>query len=137
MMMASQDNGILIDGWHLLARLHIVEREFSRALSSEQTWTAMQSKLGMDQYSLTQAKSIARNDWLLIALGVATDHDWSGYLNSWAIPFSDLAAAQVASAGYAIITADYYVSSGDGYCKGEGFDGHKVRLDGTSVWPAE
>ncbi len=135
MMMTAQDNGALTDGWHLLARLHIVEREFSRALSSEDQWAAMQQKLGMDQYSLADAKTIARNDWLLIALGVTTDLDWRSYLTTWGITYSTQAAAQAALAGYRSVPAYYYVSSGDGYCKGEGFNGQKLPLDGVSTWP--
>ncbi|MCV5928486.1 hypothetical protein OFO11_41950, partial [Escherichia coli] len=30
MMMATQHEGVLKNGWHLLARLHLIEREFNR-----------------------------------------------------------------------------------------------------------
>ncbi len=135
MMMAAEDNGALLDGWHLLARLHIIEREFSRALSSDEQWTAAQQNLGMGRYTLTQAKEISRNDWLLIALGVATDLDWRHYLTTWAIPYSVEAATQVLMSGYTSVPAEFYISSADGYCKGEGFDGRKLPLNGTNIWP--
>lgn len=135
MMMAAEDHNALLDGWHLLARLHIFEREFSRAVRSDEQWDAKQSSLGMSQYSRTQAKELAPNDWLLIALGVATDLDWRHYLNAWAIPISDQVATQVDAKGYPPVSGYFYISSGDGYCKGEGFDGQRVPLDGVSNWP--
>lgn len=137
MMMASQEHGALNDGWHLLARLHIIERAFSHALSSDELWTQAQQNLGMSQYTRTQANEIPQNDWLLIALGVATDLDWRNYLAAWAIPHTDQASTQVAAEGYTAVPAEFYVSSADGYCKGEGFDGHKLPLNGTSRWPNE
>lgn len=136
MMMSAEDNGVLVDGWHLLARLHILEREFGRANDSEAAWEEKKASLGFSQYSLTDADALNQTDWLLIAISYATQMDHRDYFDMWGQAYTAAAGAQVAASSYAKQTPrNFYISSGTGYCKGEGFDGNKLAVDGHQVWP--
>jgi hypothetical protein len=136
MMMSAQDHGALQDGWHLLARLHIMEREFNRAIKlDDEGWQAKRDSLGMGQYTRTQADALTQNDWLLIAVSYATQLDHRDYFDMWALPYSDAAASQVSALALTANTRKYYISSDTGYCKGEGFDGNSVMVDGVESWP--
>ena len=135
MLMSAQDSGALENGWHLLSRLHILEREFNRATNDNDLWLAKRESLGFSQYTATDAKLLNQNDWLLIAVSVATGFDYSDYFDIWSHDYSAHAAAQVASLGLPAQPVFYYVSSGQGFCKGEGFDGQRLPIDTVSVWP--
>ncbi len=135
MLMSAQDSGALLNGWHLLSRLHILEREFNRATNDNDLWLAKRESLGFSQYSAADAKLLNQNDWLLIAVSVATGFDYSDYFDMWSHDYSAHAAAQVASLGFPAQPVFYYVSSGNGFCKGEGFDGRRLAIDTGSVWP--
>ncbi len=137
LMMSAEDNSELDSGWHLLSRLHLLEREFSRATSTDDArWEAQRSNFGMDQYSLADAIALDQNDWLLITISLATDRDHRAYFDVWALDYSAEASAQVQSKAYSDMPTNFYVSSGSGYCKGEGFDGQKLPLNGSNLsWP--
>lgn len=118
MMMAAQDQGTLIDGWHLLARLHILLREFERADNNEDAWLAARDGLGFGLFSLTEAKALNNNDWLVIAISVVTERDYRDFLTMWGLSHSDAAAAQVASFGFTAISKTFYQASSTDYCEG-------------------
>ncbi|MDQ5768780.1 ImpA family metalloprotease [Thiothrix subterranea] len=135
MMMLAEDQGKLADGWHLLARLHILEREFNRALASDVLWDSKKVSLGFASFTRTEAAALASNDWMVIASAQVTALDYRDYLTMWGITFSAKAAAQVASFNYAVAPRAFFISSPQGYCKGEGFDGEQLPVDGGQVWP--
>lgn len=135
MMMLAEDQGKLQSGWHLLARLHILEREFNRAKASDATWESKKASLGFASYSRAEAEAISNDDWMLIAVSQATGLDYRDYLGMWGIAVSSKAAGQVAGAGFAAAPRAFFISSPAGYCKGEGFDGNKLPVDGAQVWP--
>ncbi len=131
MMMSAEDNGALIDGWHLLARMHIIEREYQQAIKDDATWLQKRAGLGMSQYDRATAKAMSPEDWLLIVVSHATGFDFREYFDVWAHVYSDAAAEQVIAMALPEMPVNYYVSSAKGYCKGEGFDGVKIPLDGA------
>ena len=139
MMMSAQDNTALVSGWHLLPRLHLLEREFKRATEQDEAhWQLRRSDLGMDQYSLAEAVALDQNDWLLITVSLATRMDHRAYFGIWGITYSEKAGSQVQTQTFNSMPLNYYISSGNGYCKGEGFDGQKLPLDGSGAsWPAQ
>lgn len=134
MMMLAEDQGKLQSGWHLLARLHILEREFNRAKASDATWESKKASLGFASYSRAEAEAISNDDWMLIAVSQATGLDYRDYLRMWGITVSSKAAEQVAGRGFAAAPRAFFISSPAGYCKGEGFDGNKLPVDGAQVW---
>ncbi len=133
MMMSAQAQGVLQDGWHLLARLHLMEREFERARKDQATWEARRVGLGFGNYSFDAIRAINNNDWLVNALSFVTGLDYRAYLTMWGLGFSNEAGAQVASFGYPVVPRKYYVSDGKDYCKG--LDKPVVNINGTSPWP--
>lgn len=116
MMMSAQAEGVLVNGWHLLARLHILDREYSRADNSDEAWLAERDALGFSHYSRAQARAIGRNDWLAIALSQAMARDMRNYLAMWGLGISDAAASQIASYGYAALPLRFYDSGARDYC---------------------
>nr|CAA6811118.1 MAG: FIG01200241: hypothetical protein [uncultured Thiotrichaceae bacterium] len=137
MMMAAQHQEALIDGWLLLARLHILEREFNGAKANETNWEAMKGGLGFSTYTLAEAKALTNNDWMMVSVSHATGLDYRNYIRLWGQDFSAKAEAQVADFAYPPAERRFFVSSPDGYCKGEGFDGTNVLIDGTQDWPLD
>ncbi len=136
MMMAAKDNGALLDGWHLLARMHIIEREYQRAVKEDALWLEKRAGLGMSLYDRASAQAMSPEDWLLVVVSHATGFDFRAYFDVWAHMYSDAAAAQVIAMALPSMPVNYYVSSGTGYCEGEGFDGNKIPLDGNQrSWP--
>lgn len=134
MMMAAQNQGALNDGWMLLARLHVMEREFNRAVQNETLWLEKRAGLGFSNYAFADINSISKHDWLVIAISNVTARDYRDYLTMWGLTFSNTASAQVASAGYAAISRTFYASSANGYCLG--FDNKTpLTIDGSSTWP--
>jgi len=118
MMMAAQDQGDLIDGWHLLARLHILLREFERADNSDAEWLAKRDSLGFNSFTLAEAKALSNNDWLVIAISTVIERDYRELLTMWGLDYSAAASSQVASFAYAAITPTFYDTSGSDYCLG-------------------
>ncbi|WP_020405691.1 ImpA family metalloprotease [Hahella ganghwensis] len=132
-MMSAQGEGTLNDGWNLLPRMHILERNFNAALSSEADWLAARGNLGLSTYSYNEAKNIEHNDWLVMAISYASGLDFRDYLTMWALPFTDKASAQIAAYGYSAAPREYYVSEGDGYCYG--LNKSSLAVDGVQTWP--
>jgi hypothetical protein len=137
-MMSAQKAGVLQNGWHLLARLHMLEREFKRATASDVLWTSKRLNLGFNSYLLTEAKAISNNDWMVIAMSYATGRDYRDYLNMWGITFSAKANAQVASFLYPVVPREYFISTGSGYCStdiyGTQLSKTTLPIDGYTAW---
>ncbi|PKI14003.1 ImpA family metalloprotease [Colwellia sp. 12G3] len=118
MMMAAQEQGDLLDGWHLLARLHILLREFERADNNDNDWLAKRDSLGFGSFTRAEAQALNNNDWLVIAISTVTVRDYRELLTMWGLSFSSAASSQVASFAYAPITPTFYNTSGNDYCLG-------------------
>lgn len=117
-MMAAQDQSSLIDGWHVLARLHILLREFERADNNDEDWMSAREGLGFGQFSRDEAKALSNNDWLLIAISYVTEIDYRNFLTMWGLSYSNEAAFQVNRFGFPAIQPAFYQASGNDYCKG-------------------
>ncbi|CAA6823742.1 MAG: FIG01200241: hypothetical protein, partial [uncultured Thiotrichaceae bacterium] len=147
-VMHAQKMGKLENGWHLLARLHILEREISRA---DDDWEANKASIGFSSYSLEEFNDISnsslkttdvrRNDWMLVSLSYAAGLDYRNYLTMFGIAFSQKASDQVASFNYPIVPQAFFISSSSGYCNeninGDFLAKSTLPIDGTQVWPAE
>ncbi|PFG45857.1 enhancin-like peptidase M60 family [Vibrio sp. ES.051] len=134
MMMATQHAGVLKNGWHLLARLHLIEREFNRLKSDDALWNERRLSIGFANYSREEANSISNNDWLLIALSSVAQRDMTSYLDMWGFSFSEKAKQQVVALNLTPMPLTYFASSNTGYCLNE-FAQIPVVIDGQSPWP--
>lgn len=135
MMMTAEHQGALADGWHLLARLHILEREFNRARSDATTWDVKKTSLGFSSYSKAEADAINNNDWMVIAVSKVTGMDYRSYFSMWGQAYSTKANDQVVAFNHAAAERRFFITSPNGYCKGEGFDGNYLPVDGNQTWP--
>lgn len=133
MMIAAQKNGALQDGWHLLARLHILLREFERAKGSEEIWLQKRAQLGFSQFSLDAAKGISNNDFLLIAMSYSTRLDYRQLYQMWGLATSQAAQDQIAEFNFTVIAKQIYVYNPGDYCLG--LDLQSIPVDGNQVWP--
>ncbi len=134
MMMSAQHQGVLENGWHLLARLHLIEREFNRLKADETLWNENKATIGFSSYSKEEADSISNNDWLLIALSYVTERDMTNYLDMWGFAFSEEAKQQVVALNLAEMPLTFFASSDQGYCLNE-FATKPVSVDGETAWP--
>ncbi len=118
MMMAAQHQGVLEDGWHLLARLHIFEREFNRAIKSDEAWLEKRDSLGLSLYDLASAKALNNNDWLTLGISWVTGLDYRGFLTLWGLDYSPEIAIQVQQHALEAAAPQFYQASGNDYCYG-------------------
>jgi len=135
-MMHAQKMGKVQNGWHVLARVHILEREMSRA---KKDWDARKASVGFSSYSLDEINSIKNNDWLVVAYSYAAEVDYRNYFDMMGIPYSQKAREQIASFGFEVVPHALFASTDTGYCKedtyGTLFDKPTIDVDGTTLFP--
>lgn len=138
-MMTVQKMGKLENGWHLLARLHIHDREMRRADNNDTQWEKQKASLGFSHYSRQEAMDTSNDDYMLLALSTVAELDLRDYLALWGLSYSEKAATQVASYGYPRPPHEFFISSGSGYCK-TGINGDflakaTLPVNGQHGWP--
>ena len=133
MMMAGQGQGSLTNGWYLLARLHILERDFYTATRNDDNWAAMKANLGFASYSRSEANAMSNNDWMNIATSVALQKDMRQFLAMWGLPASQTANDQVAGLSLPVMDTVFYAADGADFCKG--LDKTPVAVNQSMVWP--
>ncbi|ABV86226.1 ImpA family metalloprotease [Shewanella pealeana] len=133
MMVAAQKHSALENGWHLLARLHILLREFERAKGSEELWLQKREQLGFSLFSLDAAKNISNNDFLMVAMSYATKLDYRELYQMWGLTTTPLAKEQLASFNFTVIDRKVYVYNPGDYCLS--LDLQAVAVDGQQAWP--
>ena len=117
MMMHAEENGTLQNGWHLVPRLHLLERAFETADNNDTDWDAAKASLGFASYNRSEALAIDNNDWLLIAASYSAALDYRPFMDLLGLTYSTKASAQVAALGYpAVENAFYTPASNNGYC---------------------
>jgi hypothetical protein len=135
-MMHAQKLGMVQNGWHVLARVHILEREMKRA---KLDWLAKRASVGFSTYTLTEINSIGNTDWLVIAYSYAAGLDYRNYFDMMGIPYSQKARNQIASFGFPMVPNSLFVSTDMGYCKtdsyGTVFNRPTLPIDGITLYP--
>ena len=134
-MMHAQKLGKVKNGWHVLARVHILEREM---ILAKKDWEARKNSVGFSTYSLKEIKNIRNNDWLVVAYSYAAEVDYRNYFDMVGIPYSEKARNQIASFGFEAAPKSLFVSTPDGYCKedayGRLFNRPTLPIDGTTPY---
>jgi hypothetical protein len=135
-MMQAQNLGKLDNGWHLLARLHILERVIN---SIKADWDAKKASIGFDQYTLEAFNAMRKNDWMLVSLSFAAGLDYRDYLTMMGVEYSQQAADQVASFGYPMVPKTFFISTPNGYCKTDAYGSFlnksSLAIDGENTFP--
>jgi len=135
-MMHAQKEKKLKNGWHLLARLHILEREIKKA---KDDWSNRKSSIGFSNYTLDEFNAIKNNDWMLVSFSFAVSLDFREYFEMMGIEFTSKAAEQVKSYSYTSVEKKFFLSTPNGYCKNDKFgdflDKMSLDINGSAIWP--
>ena len=135
LMMAAQDKGKLINGWHIYPRLHIWLRQYWQADNNEESWNSMRNGLGFNNYAFSELSSISRNDWLLISLSEITQLNLVNWFNMYGFATNEKARQQVASKNHDLLEEVFYAANGSNFCTT--LEHTKLNVDGTTAWPYE
>jgi len=131
-MMHAQKMGKLQNGWHVLARVHILQREMKRA---KKDWEARKAAVGFSNYTLDEITHIRDNDWLVIAYSYAAELDYRNYFDMMGIPYSQKAREQIASFGFDVVPNALFKSEDKAYCSSpQLLDQPLINVDGSTVW---
>ncbi len=139
-MMEVQHKGKLKNGWHLLARMHILERERNRAKRDESTWNSMKDDLGFSTYSFEEFKQIPKNDYIVVTMSFAAELDLRPYFDMMGIEYTQKASKQIAAFGFEEADKNtYFASTPNGFCQQDKFGymlgKQAIPVDGTSSYP--
>ena len=138
MYMHAQKQGKLQNGWHVLARVHILDRVSYHAIRNNK-WDAKKSGLGFGSYSKSEYQAMRRNDWMVIAYSYAAQLDFTDYFDMVGIPYGQKARSQIKSFGFDKAPKSLFVSTDKGWCTtddyGTQFDRPTVPVDGTTAYP--
>lgn len=134
MMLAQEQSDSLSDGWYMIPRLHLMNRELDKALKSDEAWAAQKDKLGFNTYSRSEAKSASNNDFLLLSFAQITGLNYAPFFALWGEPVSAKALAQVNSLELKAAVAKMYApESRNAYCSS--LDVPAFAVSNTSEWP--
>jgi len=132
-MMHAQKLGKVKNGWHVLARVHMLQREMRRA---KKDWETRKTAVGFSTYSLNEINKIGHNDWLVVAYSYVAQVDFRDYFDMVGIPYSKKAREQIATFGFEKALKTLFVSTNTGYCKedkyGRLLDKSTLPIDGTT-----
>ena len=131
--MAAQDQSALENGWHLLPRLHLLDREFYWATRNQQRWSEMRGTIGFGNYDLEAARGISNNDWMAFAISYSLKRDMSEFLPMLGIPLSARAKLHIGSFNFANMEKKLYPSSSQGYCRG--LNKTAIEVNKNMTWP--
>lgn len=135
-MMHAEKQWKLKDGWHLLARLHILERNIWFVKSD---WENRKNNIWFSSYTLEEFNNISNDDWMLISLSYAAGLDYSDYLKMIGMNYSDKALAQVQSFKYPKVAEELFISTGNWYCKSDKYgaylDKPSIKMTAQAIWP--
>lgn len=134
MMALAENQGVLNDGWYLLSRLHVIDREYTLAIANDATWAAKAAGMGFTGMSRTDALALTNNDWWLITLSHILQMDMTDYLEMWGFDLSASAETHVAGLGLAVAPRLFYALSTTSHC--DGLDAVALPVDGTTAWPS-
>ena len=134
-MMATQDqSNVLSDGWMVIPRLHLMNREFDLARKNDDSWLAGRDALGFSTYSRSQANMMQNNDFLLISLAQATGLDFSDFFNMWGLRLSQSAIDSLSGKGLKRMPLKFYApETSKAYCSD--LDAQAVEMTAGASWP--
>jgi hypothetical protein len=126
------------NGWDLYRLFYLHDRQLSKALGSDATWSSERAKLGFTDagyISRSTVQSITAEDSMLVVTSFITGRDQRNFFDMWGIKYSATASAQVAAYGFPASAKRFWVVP----CEKNGFKAPlpaPVPVDGVSTWPA-
>ncbi len=118
-LMHAQNLGALDNGWHLIARLHLLENAFELADNSDEAWDEQKQSLGFGQFTREGVLALDNNDWLLIAASYSVGVDYRPFFDLVGQGYSSEASNQVAALSLTTQASGFYLPESDNaYCSG-------------------
>jgi hypothetical protein len=135
-MMHAEKYGELKNGWHMYARMHVMQRELREI---EKDWENRKASIGFSTYTLDEFNNIAFNDQTLIFMSYAGKLDYREFLDMLGLAYSQKASNQVASFGYKKAPKEFFISeNARGYCTKDTFGDYlakaSVVVNGEKTW---
>jgi hypothetical protein len=138
-MLMARHKGMLQNGYHVVPRIHLLDRAVRDALKDADTWSAKRGALGFSSYSLEAAKGISNNDFIAVALSFVSGLDYRDFMDMWGIPVSAAAKAQIGSFGYPAVERAFFalgsVDHAHGALSTRVNDFQKLSIDPAAAWP--
>jgi hypothetical protein len=122
--------------WEIYTKLYIMDRILSDAVkdTTDAKWNAVKTKLGLSNYSRSDANNLNGNDFMYLAVSNIAGKDYSHYFQVWGIEVSAAAKAQIAANNISesVPAVFYYVDNELPAVMPSLTDA--IPLDGTSTW---
>jgi hypothetical protein len=138
-MMQVRALGLLNNGWHMMGRIHGVDRAFNAALADAVTWDARKAAFGFGHVAFADAKTMNNTDFMAIAMSFTTGLDIRDYMAMWGFDIGAAASAQIASFNLpAAERAFFAVKDTDwpyGALTTRTGSFRKLAVDGVTAWP--
>lgn len=132
--MAAQQANVVANGFHVLPRLHIYERNLYSADNNADTWAALAPSLGYTNMSLETYNTLSHNDRLIMAMSVVTEHDMRDFFAPYGYLMSDEAAAELQALSLPVMPAQFFaMEKGSDYCLSLA----QTAISYDSAWPSQ
>ena len=123
--MHAQKFGELENGWHLYARMHLLQYAIPTAKANAESYEKIKNNLGFGSYSFEEYQALVakspNNNWTLVSLSFAAKLDFRPFFDMIGVDYSDKASAQVALFDYKATRKVYFASTPNGFCKKDVF----------------
>ena len=138
-MAAARYADVLDNGYHIVPRVHILERAFLAARADDVTWMASRDAIGMGAITHAQAESLSDNDFMAIAMSFATGLDYRDFFAMWGVAISAEADAQIAAYASPAVPRAFFALDENSHKEGALTTRlaayTRLPIDGTTVWP--
>ncbi|HSC89342.1 MAG TPA: ImpA family metalloprotease, partial [Polyangiaceae bacterium] len=138
-MLMAKSHGKLENGYHIVPRIHLLDRAYRSATANQEAWDAAKTGLGFASYTLEQAGDIGNNDFMLVAMSFVTGLDYRDFFDMWGLATSTQAKDQVAGFSLPVVERAFFALGPLGHNHGAMSTQHaefqKITLDGTTAWP--
>ena len=131
-LMIAERRGVVERGWHVIGRLHAHERAFNNARADNAAWSEARLGLGFGGMTRAEANSISNNDYLVAALSVVTELNYSAYYGLWGLEISAALEWSILSLGFPEVELVYYAAQPTDACAL--WDAREIEIDGESLW---
>ncbi len=135
LMTVAQHQGDLVDGWMLLPRLHILNRNFDDAIRDQDRWVSMRRGLGFDGMTSETADQLSREDKMMVMASHAAGLNMAALFEMWGITLSSTALDHVNGLRLTNAQMQYYALSDTAHCEAGLGSATSVAIDGASAWP--
>ena len=138
LMAAARHAGVVDNGYHLVPRLHILERAWRAAKDDPQAWEQARASIGMETVTQEQAAQLSPNDFIAMASSFAMGLDYTDLFDMWGVRMSAHARAQIAAHGLPTTQRVFFRIEGNEHKTGALSTSiqavTRLPIDGATMW---